>query len=104
MTVTTSKSNVALTTDQQLTIAERKKSNPRTTNQELALWAKDQFKLFKAPDISTISKVLKRQKLQEQTQTSNIDTSRKRQRKAEHPVCIFTVTFNMLNYYYLACN
>ena len=93
MTVTTSKHNVSLTTDQQLTIAERKKSNPRTTNGELALQAKDQFKLFKAPDISTISKALKRQKLQEQTETSSIDTSRKRQQQAKHPICIFYYNF-----------
>ena len=64
--MTVKKSNVGLTAEQYSILAEKKRLNPRTmTNRSLALWAKNELKLFKAPDISTICKGLNREKQEE---------------------------------------
>ncbi|KAG0161824.1 hypothetical protein DFQ30_005377, partial [Apophysomyces sp. BC1015] len=51
---------VSLTHAQRLEISAKKNANPKLTNRELAEWAKQEFKLPKLPNITTISKLLKR--------------------------------------------
>ncbi|OAD76884.1 Homeodomain-like DNA binding domain-containing transcription factor [Phycomyces blakesleeanus NRRL 1555(-)] len=55
-----SKKNILLNIANHLEICDMKKKKPSISNPQLAEWAKKTFGFQKAPDASTISKILKR--------------------------------------------
>ena len=76
--------NASLSIQNHFEICELKKKKPSWTNVQLAMWAEEKYNLPKAPDSSTVSKILKRgeQGLTEQTDIKN----RRRSRKGKWPV------------------
>ncbi|EPB91822.1 hypothetical protein HMPREF1544_01330 [Mucor circinelloides 1006PhL] len=75
--------NASLSIQNHFEICELKKKKSSWTNVQLAMWAKEEYNLPKAPHSSTVSKILKRgeQGLTEQTDIKN----RRRSRKGKWP-------------------
>ncbi|EPB81418.1 hypothetical protein HMPREF1544_11853 [Mucor circinelloides 1006PhL] len=74
------RTNASLSIQNHFEICELKKKKPSWwTNVQLAMWAEEKYNLPKAPDSSTVSKILKRgeQGLTEQTDIKNRRRSRK---------------------------
>jgi hypothetical protein len=91
------KKNVSLSIQNRLDIYDMKKKKSSMTNAQLAMWAKEEFQLTKAPDSSTISKILKRG-AEGSIKQSDIK-NRKRVRKVKWPVIIFSKTYCRRNQY-----
>ena len=76
--------NISLSINNHIAIYDKKFQNKSITNPQLALWAKEEFKLNKSPSPSTISKILKKVEQGLLKPTPNKD--RKRTRKGKWPV------------------